>query len=424
MKHYWMFLIGIILCTNVRAQNYSNEVTLVQQDGDAVTVLATAVADKKKEAGLLATKSAFHTLFHSGIQGVKNGVPMIAVERPDYDYRFFTESRYINYIGSEVQTVKDAKIGGKYRVTVRLTIQLKTLCADLEHNQMVISSGWMDSKAVKATAAMNPTIVIVPDMTDGSDLETLRKKVLEDPTLKYAINKLADEFGRHGYTTQDAFVLLQNRINSAMMNLDTQSDLSTELLKGIPGDIVVNVDMQMYTENRQSECRLTLKAVEKQTGNILSTVPFPSGRYITTEYIKLVDYAIKQIKGDFFNTLQAKFEDIIRQGRTVVIDMNLSQTVTDWDFDQDSPATGDTFKDALTEWLEAHCHQSVPNMTLDTDKVIQVRMNIPLWNLGKNKAYTLSNFSSDLRKFFKAQFGDNYKANVKARGQGVNVTIE
>lgn len=424
MKHCWMFMMGIILCAHVCAQNYSNEVTLVQQDGDAITVLAAAVADKKKEASLLAAKSAFHTLFHSGIEGVKNGAPMIAVERPDYDYRFFSESRYINYISSEVQTVNDAKIGGKYRVTVKLTIQLKSLCTDLEHNQMAISPGWTDSKAVKATAALNPTIVIVPDMTDGSDLETLRKKVLDDPTLKYAINKLADEFGRHGYTTQDAFVLLQNRINSAMMNMDTQSDLTTQLLQGIPGDIVVNVDMQMYTENRQSECRLTLKAVEKQTGNILSTVPFPSGRYITTEYIKLVDYAIKQIKGDFFSTLQTKFEDIIKQGRTVVIDMNLSQTVTDWDFDQDSPATGDTFKDALTAWLEAHCHQSVPNMTLDTDKVLQVRMNIPLWNLEKNKAYTLSNFSSDLRKFFKTQLGDDYKASVIARGQGLNVIIE
>lgn len=424
MKHCWMFMMGIILCAHVCAQNYSNEVTLVQQDGDAITVLAAAVADKKKEASLLAAKSAFHTLFHSGIEGVKNGAPMIAVERPDYDYRFFSESRYINYISSEVQTVNDAKIGGKYRVTVKLTIQLKSLCADLEHNQMAISPGWTDSKVVKATAALNPTIVIVPDMTDGSDLETLRKKVLDDPTLKYAINKLADEFGRHGYTTQDAFVLLQNRINSAMMNMDTQSDLTTQLLQGIPGDIVVNVDMQMYTENRQSECRLTLKAVEKQTGNILSTVPFPSGRYITTEYIKLVDYAIKQIKGDFFSTLQTKFEDIIKQGRTVVIDMNLSQNVTDWDFDQDSPATGDTFKDALTAWLEAHCHQSVPNMTLDTDKVLQVRMNIPLWNLEKNKAYTLSNFSSDLRKFFKTQLGDDYKASVIARGQGLNVIIE
>lgn len=424
MKHCWMFMIGIILCAHVCAQNYSNEVTLVQQDGDAVTVLATAVADKKKDAALLAAKSAFHTLFHSGIQGVKNGAPMIAVERPDYDYRFFSESRYINYISSEVQTVSDAKIGGKYRVTVRLTIQLKSLCADLERNQMTVSPGWTDSKAVKATAALNPTIVVVPDMTDRSDLETLRKKVQEDPTLKYAINKLADEFGRHGYTTQDAFVLLQNRINSAMMNMDTQSSLSTQLLQGIPGDIIVNVDLQMYTENRQSECRLTLKAVEKQTGNILTTVPFPSGRYITTEYIKLVDYAIKQIKGDFFSSLQTKFENIIKQGRTVVIDMNLSQTVTEWDFDQDSPATGDTFKDALTEWLEAHCHQSVPNMTLDTDKELQVRMNIPLWNLEKNKAYTLSNFSSDLRKFFKAQLGEDYKANVIARGQGLNVTIE
>lgn len=425
MKHYLIVILGIILCTKICAQNYSNEVTLVQGDDNSVTVLATAVDDKKKDAALLAAKSAFHTLFHSGIPGVKNGVPMIAIERSDYDYRFFSESRYINYISSEVETVNSEKIGGKYRVTVRLTIQLKSLCADLEHNNMAISPGWTDSKAVKATSALNPTIVITPDMTDGRDLETWRKEVLEEPTLKYAIGRLTDEFGQHGYTTQDAFVLLQNQINSAMINMGTQTDVATEVMKRIPGDIVVYVDLKINKkEGRRCECALELNAHEKQTGNTLSRKTFSSGEYMTTEYLKLVDYAIKQIKEDFFESLQTKFEEIIMNGRTVLIGMKLSQSVNDWDFDQESPENGNYFKDELTAWLEAHCHQSVPNLTLDTDKEIQIRMNIPLWNTERNKAYTLSNFTAELRKFFKAQFGDNYKANVKASGQSINVIIE
>lgn len=424
MKHCFMLIFGIILCTKICAQNYSNEVTLVQGDDNSVTVLATAVDDKKKDAASLAAKSAFYTLFHSGVPGVKNGVPMIAVERSDYDYRFFSESRYINYIGSEIETVNSDKIGGKYRVTVKLTIQLKSLCADLEHNNMALNPGWTDSKAVKATAALNPTIVITPDMTDGRDLATWRKEVLEEPTLKYAIGKLTEEFGRHGYTTQDAFVLLQNQINSTMINMGTQTDVATEVMKRMPGDIVVYVDLKVDTEGRQSECHLELNAHEKQTGNNLSRKTYTSGKYMTTEHLKLVDYAIKQIKEDFFETLQTKFEEIIRNGRTVLIGMKLSQSVTDWDFDQESPENGNYFRDELTAWMEAHCHQSVPNMTLDTDKEIQVRMNIPLWNTERNKAYTLSNFTAELRKFFKAQFGDNYKANVKASGQGINVIIE
>ena len=412
-KFFWSIFFCMVLCTRVCAQNYSSDVTLVQQDANTATVLATAVDEKKKDAALLASKSAFNTLFYSGIAGVKNNSPLIAVKRTDYDYRFFSESRYLNYISGEIETVNSEKVGGKYRVTVRLTILLKALCDDLQQNNMVLNPTWTDSKAVKATASLNPTIVIVPDMIDGSDLATLRQKVLDDPVLKYAVRKLTDEFN-----------ILQNQINSAMMNTGNQTDIATEIMKRIPGDIVVNVDAKVVTQGNESECILMLHALEKQTSNNLSDATFPSGRYMTNEHIKLVDYAIKQIKGDFFSTLQSKFEDIVQQGRTVVIDMGLSQSVNDWDFDQESPENGNYFKDELLAWLESHCHQSVPNITLDTDKGMQVRMNIPLWDAEKNKSYTLSNFSSDLRKFFKSQLGDYYKANVRASGQGINVTIE
>lgn len=105
---------------------------------------------------LLATKSAFNTLFHSGIEGVKDGSPLIAVERNDYDYRFFSESRYINYIAKEVKTVDDCKVGKKIKVTVQVAINLKPLIADLQHNNMAISPSWGESGKKKVLQHLIP----------------------------------------------------------------------------------------------------------------------------------------------------------------------------------------------------------------------------------------------------------------------------
>lgn len=420
-----MLIFGIILCTKICAQNYSNEVTLVQGDDNSVTVLATAVDDKKKDAASLAAKSAFYTLFHSGVPGVKNGVPMIAVERSDYDYRFFSESRYINYIGSEIETVNSDKIGGKYRVTVKLTIQLKSLCADLEHNNMVMNPGWSDAKAVKATAALNPTIVIVPDILSGdADFEQMRKKVAESQVCRYAIDRLSGEFQKQGFKTRDFISQLQNLKTSSLLTMDSQTDEATMVVQRLPGDIVVYVEVAVNTNGNKSNCTMNLRAVEKQTNSKLSTVPFSSGEYITTDSLKLVDYTVKRIKKDFFDNLQASFEDIIKKGREVFVEIGLSQSVTDWDFEQDAPATGDYFKDSLDEWLREHAFQGVYDMSNHTDKYINIRVNIPLWNMERNRSYTLSNFGSEIRNFLKKQLGDDYKPSMVAMGTKLVITIE
>ena len=98
MKKIICFLLGLMLCPNLFAQVYSNDAELVSEENGNVTLRSSGTADKKKEATALAIKSAFNTLFHSGVAGLKGGTPMIAVPRKDYDYRFFSESRYINYL--------------------------------------------------------------------------------------------------------------------------------------------------------------------------------------------------------------------------------------------------------------------------------------------------------------------------------------
>lgn len=427
MRHFWMFLFVMVLCAQVGAQNYSNEVTLVGQDDNSVTVRATATAAKKKDAAVLATKSAFYTLFHSGVPGVRNGVPMLAVEKKDFDYRFFSESRYISYIGGEVDTKDDEKIAGQYRVTVQVNIKLKSLCAELERNKLSLNPGWSDAKAVKATAALNPTIVIVPYMTaaDGYDFDSMRRKVEASQLNRYVIDRVSEEFRNNGYKTRDFIGQLQNSKTSTLLRADAQTDEATMVVQQLPGDIVVTAEVQFNTDaSRNSECTLNLRAVEKQTAGKLAVVPFTSGRYLTTDSMQLANHAIKKIRVDFFKQLQSSFEDMIKQGREVFVEINLSQAVDGWDFEQDSPATGDYFKDTLDEWLREHAFQGVYDMSNSTARFVNIRLNIPLWNLEKNRSYTLSNFGSDMRKFFKAQLGDDYKATVTSMGQKLLITIE
>lgn len=426
MKSYWIFLFGVILSMQVFAQNYSANVSLVQQDGNNVTLLATATGDKKKEAAEEAVESAFSALFHVGVSGLKNGIPMVSVARKDFDYIFFSERQHLSYMVNEVETVESKKISGRYRVTVQVCINVKALSAELQRNHLALNPNWVDSKAVKATAALNPTIVIVPYTTadDGYRFEAMLKKVERNRLDRYVIDRISQEFQHHGYKTRDFISQLQNSKNMSLLRMEAQTDDATMLVQQLPGDIEVKTEVTVNTDVRNnSECTLTLRAVEKQTDGKLATASFSSGKYMTTDSLKLAEYAIKKIQDDFFSQLQASFEDIVKNGREVFVEIGLSQAVSDWDFEQDSPATGDYFKDTLDEWLREHAFQGVYDMN-GTDKFVNIRLNIPLWNMEKNRSYTLSNFASELRNFFKGQLGDDYKASTVAMGQKLVVTIE
>lgn len=426
MNRYFMFILGIILCAHVGAQNYSDNVTLVQDNGGNVIVVSTGVGEKKKDASDHAVRSAFNCFLHTGVQGVKNGVAMLAVEDKSFDFRFFQEGRYLNYVMGEVETTDTEKSAGRIRATVQVTINLNGLKGELKRTGLALNPGWSDAKAANATSALNPTIVIVPYLKadEGSSFDVMRKKVEETGYYRTAIDRVAQEFQRHGYKTRDFISQLQNTRLSSMMGDGTQTDEATLIIQRLPGDIVVQVEVNMNSVGGKSECALSVRAVEKQTAGQLATSIFNSGQYMTTDYNQLVDHSVKKMQADFFKQLQNAFEDMIKKGHEVVAELKLSESIDGWDFDQDAPATGEFFKDALDEWLREHSFQGIYDMSNNTDRYIAIRLNIPLWNAERNRSYTLSNFGSDMRKFFRAQMGDEYKVSVKALGQRLHVTIE
>ena len=427
MKHLMMFLFGIVLCADLCAQNFSDNVTYVGEDGNLVTLEATASAQKKKDAEDLAVKSAFNALFHTGVDGLKSGAPMLTAVAKDYDYRFFSDKRYLNYLSGKPETLRTQKVRGNTQATVRLTINLKGLKAELERNQLALSPGWSDAKAVNPTAALNPTIVVVPNVTaeTGYSFKAMRTLVEDKPVVRYAVDRVAEEFQKHGYKTRDFLAQLQNANNNAMLRDGTATDDATMLVQQLPGDIVVTVDVVVETlYSGTSVAEINLKAVEKQTAGRLATKAFSSGEYHTHDHSRLADYAIKKISDDFFTQLSASFDDMVRKGREVNMELNLAESVDGWDFDSDSPASGDFFKDALDEWLRNNAFGGVYDMSQSTDKFIAMTINVPLWNHEKNRSYTLSNFGSDFRKFLKAQLGDEYKPKITSMGQKIFVVVE
>lgn len=421
-----LFLIGLVLCIPADAQNFSDNVSLESQEGDVVAIKASATHEKKKEAEILAMKSAFNALLHSGVEGLHNGQPMIVGDCKQYDYRFFHENRYIQYMSQEPRKLNNDKIKGNNLTTVVVYINTKGLKAELLRNKLPLSPAWADAKAVNATASLNPTIVVVPNTTaeTGYSFEAMRTIIENDPVQRYAIDRVAEEFQKNGFKTRDFVTQLQNAKTSNFLREGTQTDDASMLVSQLPGDIVVTVDCVVETLNSgTSAAMLNISAVEKQTAGRLATKTFESGQYHTTEHNRLADYAVKKISKDFFSQLQDSFDAMVKKGREVSMELALAENV-DWDFDSDAPASGEFFKDALEEWLRENSFQSNYSMNSSTDKYIALSVNVPLWDQEKNRSFTLSNFGSNFRKFLKSHLGEDYKPKIASMGQKMLITIE
>lgn len=416
-------LMGFV--TTAVAQNYSAAVTLESQTGSEIVVRSTASEKKGKLAEESAVESAFITLFNDGLEGLKNGQPMFGTPDKDYEYKFIANKRYLNYLAGKPNKISETKYGGEKRLTFDVAINLGALLKDMESRGVAVNHAWADGKKESVAKAVDPVIVVVPVVAGGGSFEDMRTLIENDPAVKYAVNTVTKLFSEHGFQTRDFMTALANASTDDLLRQDAQTDVKTMVVQNLPGDIVVSVDTQVNTlaDGKTSSCQLDVKAVERQTESILAAENFSSGKYHVQDPTRIVDYAAQTIGDPFFSQLTAAFTAMIKNGRQMNLEFQLGQGV-DWDFDTESPATGDEFKDSLEEWLHDNAFRGSYNMGLSTDKFIKATIAVPLWDTEKNRTYKLSAFTSKLKRFLKQQLGDEYKPEVTSLGQRVIITVK
>lgn len=417
----WVFAHGI-----ANAIPTTSDVTLDSQSGGEVTLISSAMAPKAKDAEQMAVKQAFFGLMNRGVEGLQSGQPMLTTPSREFDYTFYKDNKYLNYLTATPLKLDESKIGNERRVRVKVTVNLSKLKADLIASKLQVSPAWQDQKQATATSSLNPTIVVVPYVKAGGDpsFGGMKELIDSNAAMKHAVNAVGSQFAAHGYKTRDFTTMLANAQTDDVMAEGSQTDAKTMAIQNLPADIVVTVDLTLIKDGNKGQCFMTVDAVERQTAGKLCSTTFSSGQYMTTDYIALTDHALKKMENKFFSQLQDAFSQMVEKGREMKIEFLLGETVSDWDFDTETPATEVDFKEELEEWLRSNSHHGVFDMSTNNDKYIAATINIPLWDSNRNRSYTITNFNSALRKFMKRHFGDAYKAKIQSMGQKLVITIE
>lgn len=423
-----MTILMTVMALGAYAQELSSDVELVGQSGSDI-ILKTVVAASKanNEAEELAIRSVIAALLNNGVEGVHNGNPMLAERDNSYEGRLATSKRYLMMLSGKPVKKGEFKYNGMRKITYEIPLNINALKKDLEKQELAMHPAWTDAKKEMPVTkvAIRPVIVVIPETNDAANsFEELRDLLDNNPAYKGGVNKLTKLFSDNGFTTRDFRTAIENSKTDDLLREGAQTDAKTMVVQNMPGDIVVKMDIDIKKRDNTSGANVAVRAVERQTEAILASESFMSGFYHISDPVVIVDKALDKVAPDFFTKLGDAFERMAVEGRSMQLDFNLSQSVTDWDFDLESPADGSEFKDDLYEWLRENSFRGICDMSLSTGKYIKCTLNIPLWDNEKNRSYRVENFTSALKRFLKKKLGGEYNVNVTALGQKLSIMIE
>ena len=393
-----------------------------------IILQAEGTADKAKEAREEAVRNAFKALFYEGVEGLTGGVPLLAERNKSFDYRFF-DSQYQNFLLSAPEVVGENKKDGQRSATMTIAVNIEKLKKTAAAGGCVISPQWKNAvgndASATSTPAVRPSIVVIPYMADSNaDFEAMVECMKDDDIARSAVNAVSAHFGKMGYPTKDFATVLQNSITGSLISSGAQTDVMTETVRQLPGDIIVTVKASVDTKGESSNCSLNLKAVERHTGEQLALQDFTSGRYRNADPARLVAHAVDMMPDDFFSRLDRSFSSRLEEGLAMIVEFQLGETVSDWNFDAPVPSSGDDFKTWLGTWMRQHARGNSYVRTAATDKYIRNSIRIPLLKPGESHSSGPDAFASDLRSAVRDALDDEYGVKVTEMGQRLIVTIE
>lgn len=234
MKKTAFFLLWTLLSVSAFAQQagkYSTDVQVVSVSSvkNTVTLRCSGLGDNKKEALVMAQKSALYTLLHVGVEGVNNGQPLWAIVDEDYDRRMFEEDRYATVVANCQDLGKYTKENGRVRAEVEATFYLQPLMK---------AAGVVGANVGTVARTNLPSITIVPFVRqDENQMEVLEGNSMN----RVAASSVEMMFSKRGYLTKNYKTMIQNLQNNDILLQGSQSEAVEKMLQNAGTDVKVLV---------------------------------------------------------------------------------------------------------------------------------------------------------------------------------------
>lgn len=273
------------------------------------------------------------------------------------------------------------------------------------------------ASAAVATATVQPKIMVIPYVKSGEDLRTVLE---EDVNRRIAITKIKEGFDGRGFTTVDFIAKLKAAKDNQVFTSDNQTDIKTQIIELSGCDVYVVAEVDVQKSSTGSSVNLILSGYEASTGNSLSNKVGNSGKFYTDDIAKLATKAVDACIQEFLNTMNAKFTDIVANGKSVLVDISFAEgsaTTMETEVGTDKLP----LSDALEEWFGKNAVKNVYHIQGTTKlKMILDDVRIPLKDANGN------NFSSNkyALNLFKYLQGLQLTPAKQIKGNTIYITLK
>jgi hypothetical protein len=265
---------------------------------------------------------------------------------------------------------------------------------------------------------VQPKIMVIPYTKEGEDLRTILE---QDENKRIAIAKIKEGFDSRGFTTVDFVAKLKAAKDNNIFTSDNQTDIKTQIIEMSGADVYVQAEVIAERGQSGNSVKLILTAYECSTGNSLSNKVGESGRFYTDDFNKLSSKAVESCVDDFLNVMQAKFTDIVNNGKSIIIDISFSP---ESEYKMSSEVGEDELplSDVIEMWMEENAFKNNYHIQGTTDvKMIFDDVRIPLKDQSTGNNYNPNKFGLEMFKFFK-KLGISIGRDVK--GSTIYITIK
>ena len=243
---------------------------------------------------------------------------------------------------------------------------------------------------------VQPKIMVIPYAKEGENLRT----VLDDDFEKrQVISAIKEAFDARGFTTVDFVAKLKQVKESNAINMGNQSDFKTQILQNSGADIYVEAEVHVDKSSNGNQVRIILQAYEISTGNSLANTNCSSDKWFTEDIGKLSNKALDKCLTNFLNTMQTKFDDIVENGKSVVVEIR---------FDQGSASTMSSpmgpdklpLSDNIEAWMEKAAYKNTYHIEVTTDLMMKFDdVRVPLLDQATGKNYNTNKFALEIYKY-------------------------
>lgn len=262
MKRNSLLTLLLLLCTGAFAQGegFLQVVSKVSGDNETITLSSTGMAEDRDDVYKNAVKSAFYTLFYTGVSGVNEGKPLVECENLLYTNTFFnSQYKCQYYVSAQTEDVRPRREDGIFRATYNVTIAYSRLLTDMRQNRVY---------DCETAPVVLPTIMTMPYVRRGENRMTVYDN---SPDLQQAISRVQDGFRSRGVRTMD-FVARWRAIENMgeyenNAGVAESNDRQMALAEGT--DVCVEVKMSKKATGAGTVVSFRLIATRSESGFIL-----------------------------------------------------------------------------------------------------------------------------------------------------------